>query len=322
MRSIREFGFKIPVWRAATAKSWTGICGSRPHASWRLREIPVILCDEWSAAQVKAFRLMVNRSVTWADWDEELLALELQDLQLDGLDLSLDRFRPDEIDDFLSIPNEQGQEAAPPLPENSGIPCLAICGCAAAAGNRTACSAETRPVRRQCRPVPGRIEAAVDGHRSALRYRTGFRMAGPGRTERPRACRAQLSESRTKGHQETTISGDTRADWSEAFALVPSLEVAYVWHASKFTREVLDGLLRIGFLHHQQIIWNKGACRAHADASTGLPMNPVGTSARRTHPGTVSRVRTRPSGTRPRRSSSWGDRMRKSSITPPRSRSN
>jgi DNA modification methylase len=34
--------------------------------------------------------------------------------------------------------------------------------------------------------------------------------------------------------------------------------VAYVWHASKFTREVLDGLLRIGFLHHQQIIWDKG----------------------------------------------------------------
>jgi hypothetical protein len=36
------------------------------------------------------------------------------------------------------------------------------------------------------------------------------------------------------------------------------LQIAYVWHASVFTREVLDGLLRIGFLHHQQIIWNKG----------------------------------------------------------------
>jgi DNA modification methylase len=34
--------------------------------------------------------------------------------------------------------------------------------------------------------------------------------------------------------------------------------VVYVWHASKFTREVLDGLLRIGFEHHQQIIWDKG----------------------------------------------------------------
>ena len=34
--------------------------------------------------------------------------------------------------------------------------------------------------------------------------------------------------------------------------------MGYIWHASKFTREVLDGLLRIGFLHHQQIIWDKG----------------------------------------------------------------
>ena len=27
---------------------------------------PVILCDEWIQAQVKAFRIMENRSVTWA----------------------------------------------------------------------------------------------------------------------------------------------------------------------------------------------------------------------------------------------------------------
>jgi hypothetical protein len=62
---------------------------------------------------------------------------------------------------------------------------------------------------------------------------------------------------RTEGHTETKISGDTRADWSEAFELVPGLQVAYVWHASKFTSEVLAGLLRIGFVHHQQIIWDK-----------------------------------------------------------------
>jgi hypothetical protein len=65
-------------------------------------------------------------------------------------------------------------------------------------------------------------------------------------------------KNRTAGHTETTISGDTRADWSEAFELVPSLQVAYVWHASIFTREVLNGLQRIGFTLFQQIIWNKG----------------------------------------------------------------
>jgi hypothetical protein len=60
---------------------------------------------------------------------------------------------------------------------------------------------------------------------------------------------------RTEGHRNTSISSDTRVDWSEAFALLSTLQVACVWHASKFTREVLDGLLRIGFLNHQQIIW-------------------------------------------------------------------
>ena len=43
-------------------------------------EVPVILCDEWTAAQVKAFRLIVIRSVTWAQWDDKLLALELRNL--------------------------------------------------------------------------------------------------------------------------------------------------------------------------------------------------------------------------------------------------
>jgi DNA modification methylase len=85
---------------------------------------------------------------------------------------------------------------------------------------------------------------------SEWRDRAGLNGCGP--------AEASYMKHRTEGHNETTISGDTRADWSEAFELVPSLEVAYVWHASKFTREVLDGLLRIGFLHHQQIIWNKG----------------------------------------------------------------
>ena len=45
-----------------------------------IAEVPVLLCDEWTPGQVKAFRLMVNRSVSWADWDEELLSLRLLDL--------------------------------------------------------------------------------------------------------------------------------------------------------------------------------------------------------------------------------------------------
>jgi hypothetical protein len=80
---------------------------------------------------------------------------------------------------------------------------------------------------------------------SEWRDRAGLNGCGP--------AEASYMKQRTKGHTETTISGDTRADWSEAFELVPGLQIAYVWHASKFTREVLNGLLRIGFEHHQQL---------------------------------------------------------------------
>ncbi len=66
------------------------------------------------------------------------------------------------------------------------------------------------------------------------------------------------ARGRTKGHRHTSISGDVRADWSEAFALVPSLQVGYVWYASAHTLEVLQGLLAIGFELAQQIIWDKG----------------------------------------------------------------
>ena len=53
------------------------------------------------------------------------------------------------------------------------------------------------------------------------------------------------------------VSGDTKADWSEAFKLVPSLDTAYVWHASAHASVVAQGLTRIGIVVRQQIIWLK-----------------------------------------------------------------
>jgi DNA modification methylase len=64
--------------------------------------------------------------------------------------------------------------------------------------------------------------------------------------------------TRTAGHRNTTLSGDTRIDWSEAFALVPSLQVGYVWHAGVHASAVAQGLVRIGFEIVAQVIWDKG----------------------------------------------------------------
>lgn len=51
---------------------------------------------------------------------------------------------------------------------------------------------------------------------------------------------------RTEGNTETTISRDTRADRSEVFELVPSLQVAYVWHAGVHSRCAERHVQRVG----------------------------------------------------------------------------
>jgi DNA modification methylase len=249
--SIREFGFKIPCLIRSDGEVIDGHLRLKAARKLGITDIPVILCDEWTPAQVKAFRLMVNRSATWADWDEELLRIELLDLRTSDFDLSMTGFDTKEIDDFLlnDIPDE---DAAPQLP---AVPVTkpgdlwlcgshrVLCGDATNAEDVSRLLGESRPFLMVTDPPYG-IE--LD---SEWRDRAGLNGCG--------AAEPSYLKHRTKGHQETSISGDTRADWSEAFALVPSLEVGYIWHASKFTREVLDGLLRIGFLHHQQIIWDK-----------------------------------------------------------------
>src|ERR1044071_2806372 len=252
--SIREFGFKIPVLARSSGEVVDGHLRLKAARRLGITEVPVILCDEWSEAQVKAFRLMVNRSVGWAEWDDELLAQELADLKGLDFDLSLTGFDDHEIDDFLSDPGADDRaNTVPPMPEHAAAmpgdvwvlgSHRLICGDCTQADVVSRLLCDAKPAVMITDPPYG-IE--LD---SEWRDRAGLNGCGP--------AEASYMKNRTEGHTETTISGDTRADWSEAFELVPSLEVAYVWHASKFTREVLDGLLRIGFLHHQQIIWDKG----------------------------------------------------------------
>ena len=115
--SIREFGFKIPVLARSTGEVVDGHLRLKAARKLNLSEIPVILCDEWTEAQVKAFRLMVNRSVTWADWDDDLLGLELLDLQNLDFDLGLTGFDEQELVRLLAA-----QEAPEGLCDEDAVP--------------------------------------------------------------------------------------------------------------------------------------------------------------------------------------------------------
>jgi len=95
--SIQEFGFQTPILAQSNGTVIDGHLRLKAARKMGLTEIPVVLADGLTEVQVKAFRLLANRSVQWADWDMELLALEFDDLKAEGFDLDLTGFDADEL---------------------------------------------------------------------------------------------------------------------------------------------------------------------------------------------------------------------------------
>jgi DNA modification methylase len=96
--AIREFGFRIPIVAKSDGTVVDGHLRLKAAKELGLTEVPVVLADDLSDAQIKAFRLLANRSANWAEWDEELLKIELEDLAALDFDLELTGFDFDEID--------------------------------------------------------------------------------------------------------------------------------------------------------------------------------------------------------------------------------
>lgn len=120
--SIKEFGFKVPL---VLDKDHVIVAGhTRLLAALRLglKEVPVLVASDLSPAQVKAYRLADNRVHEEAEWDPELLALELGDLTALGFDLKETGFDAEELSSLLSkdtggLLAGADEDAVPPSPE-------------------------------------------------------------------------------------------------------------------------------------------------------------------------------------------------------------
>ena len=228
--SIREFGFMIPGPRPKCGEAVDGHLRLKAAQKLRITEVPGHPLRRVVRAQVKAFQLMVNRSVAWAQWDDELLALELQELNEAAFDLSLSGFDPKEIDDLPLDPGDDDQaNAAPPLPENplSRLgdlwlygPRRVLCGDATSPEAVATLLGDRKPALLVTDPPYG-IE--LD---SEWRDRAGLNDGSRLGAKHSYPAEPSYVKKRTEGHTETTISGDTRADWSGAFELVQSLQIA------------------------------------------------------------------------------------------------
>jgi DNA modification methylase len=122
---IKEFGFKVPVVIRSDGEVIDGHLRLKAARQLGMEKVPVVLADEWTPAQVKAFRLAVNRSAEWAEWDDELLKLELDDLKLEDFDLDLIGFEDVALDDGgtegLTDPDEVPEMQEKPVTRQGDI---------------------------------------------------------------------------------------------------------------------------------------------------------------------------------------------------------
>jgi DNA modification methylase len=237
--SINQFGFKIPILARSSGEVVDGHLRLKAAEKLGIQEVPVILCDEWSEAQVKAFRLLVNRSVTWAEWDEELLALEIGELKAIDFNLSLTGFEPVEIDGFLfgEEKDDDREQEVPLLPEHAITQPGDLWMCSehrVLYGDATSAEVVGRLLNSTTPAV------MVTDPPYGVDYNPNWRK------------QAGLGRQRQTG----TVANDQQVDWSAAYGLFPG-DVAYVWHAGVHAAEVAANLESAGFGIRSQIIWAK-----------------------------------------------------------------
>lgn len=245
--AIREFGFRVPVVAKSDGTVVDGHLRLKAAKKLGLTEIPVVLADDMTDAQIKAFRLSVNKVAEFADWDVDLLKLEFAELNDMDFDLSLTGFDLDEINSFLLDPAEglTDEDEVPDAPDDpvtvEGDVWLLgkhrlVCGDSTSADDVAKALNGIEPHLMVTDPPYG-VEYDADWRRTARNADGKLLSTG-------------------KGRAVGKVKNDERADWTEAWVLFPG-DVAYVWHGSLKGAEVKASLEAAEFELRSQIIWSK-----------------------------------------------------------------
>lgn len=239
--SIREFGFLNPI--IVDGKNGIIAGHGRVMAAQKLglADVPVIEAAHLTDAQKRAYVIADNRLALDAGWDNEMLKIELQDLDLAGFDLGLTGFDLDELTDLLAEPTE-GLTDEDDVPEVPAIPLTVegdvwllgrhrlMCGSSTDAHTVKAVLAGVKPHLMVTDPPYG-VEYDASWRDAALGGKAGGRSTGK-------------------------VKNDDRVDWREAWALFPG-DVVYCWTSGRFVPESILSLESAGFERRTLIIWAK-----------------------------------------------------------------
>ena len=114
MSSIRQFGYVAPI---IVDKDNVIVAGHGRYEALRrlgVKRIPVVRADHLTPQQVKAYRIADNRLAELGRWDEELLAVELEELKDSGFETGFTKAEIEKlltwIEEFTDREEAEGEE--------------------------------------------------------------------------------------------------------------------------------------------------------------------------------------------------------------------
>jgi len=247
--SINEWGWTTPVLVDETGGIIAGHGRVMAARKLGLAEIPVMVATGWSEAQKRAYVLADNQLALNADWDIDLLTVELNDLKDESFDLDLIGFDDKFLADIFAEKTEglTDPDDAPAAPETP----VAVLGDVWLLGkHRLVCGDSTDALA---------VEKALNGVKPHLMVTDPPYGVEYDASWRNKAMPQKNDPKRWKdgsGSPTGAVMNDDVADWSEAWALFPG-DVAYIWHAMNMAHVVAESLIATGFGLRAQIIWAK-----------------------------------------------------------------
>ena len=101
--SIREFGFLVPLVIDANHEIVAGHTRYKAAKSLGLKTVPCVIADELTEDQIRAFRLADNKVSEAAQWDMDLLPLELADIVMPMADFGFEVISDDDFSENFTL---------------------------------------------------------------------------------------------------------------------------------------------------------------------------------------------------------------------------
>ena len=244
--SIQRFGFNVPITIDKHGVIVTGHTRHKAALQLGLAEVPCIVLENLNDDQVKAFRLVDNRTSEMAKWDFQALAIELEGITMDMTPFS---FELPEADPELDEDDYDVNPPNVPISKRGQIYQLGR--------HRLMCGDSCNPD--DIAALVG--DQAVDIFITDPPYNVDL-----GEINR---IKVGFAPERYKGANTNDIINDKMGDEAFEIFLTAAFQAAnsvlkpggvfYIWHGAVNSFEFQLAMKNVGWHHRQILIWNKSS---------------------------------------------------------------